>query len=87
MSIKRIVIILKVITGVIIVLGGLFWGLVSLPIFANNNLAIKAKHYYYLNLAPRLGKNLNELPFSIEAVYKMETDNGTAYLYTMLGKY
>lgn len=79
--------ILGIIIGVVVVLRGLMWGLVTLPSLANNDLAIKAKHYYYLNLAPRLGKDLNELPFSIEAVYKMETDNGTAYLYTMLGKY
>lgn len=70
---------------VLFVLG--FWWLVTSINISNTSFAIKARHYYYLNLAPRVGKSLDKLPFSIEAVQKMETENGAVYLYTMLGKY
>lgn len=73
--------------GVIIVLGGLVWGLVSLPSLANSDIAIIVKHYYYLNLAPKLGQDLKKLPFDIIPIQTMETIDGALYAYTMVGQY
>jgi len=66
---------------------GFGWWLVTSINISNTALAIKARHYYYLNLAPKLGQDLKKLPFDIIPMQTMETTDGTLYAYTMVGQY
>lgn len=70
---------------VLLVLG--FWWLVTSMNISNTAFAIKARHYYYLNLAPKLGQNLKDLPFDIVPIQAMKTNDGILYAYTMVGLY
>ncbi len=75
---------------IIVSFAGIFgfgWWLVTSMNISNTTFAIKARHYYYLNLAPKLGQGLKKLPFDIIPIQTMETIDGALYAYTMVGQY
>lgn len=83
----KLVFILGLTLSILVIISVFCWWLVTSMNISNTTFAIKARHYYYLNLAPKLGQDLKKLPFDIIPIQTMETTDGTLYAYTMVGHY
>jgi len=83
----RLPIVLGSIALCFVTIFGFGWWLLTSTEIVNTSLAIKARHYYYFNLAPKLGQNLGKLPFAIIAMQEVKAEEGIVYAYMILGRY